>query len=502
MTSSRRHFLRTVAASSVFAIAPEFPDFDTRVPSSRISQDPLRPQFHLLPARNWMNDPNGPIFWNGNYHMFFQYNPNAAVWGDMHWAHAVSPDMIHWRHLPVALAPTPRGADQDGCFSGSAVLHDGVPTFLYTAVKSVSPAEATLRDGRHNFLETQCLAISTDPNLGALQKLSAPVLLPPHNKNLTGFRDPCLWRDQNTWFMGIGSGLRGKGGSVLLYRSKDLRSWEYLHPLVSGKSNGKQTSDFVDSGEMWECPDFFPLGGKFVLLYSTERKVFWQVGEFDHKELVFHSEKEGLLDSGSYYAPKSQLDATGRRILWGWIPETRPEAEFATAGWAGCMSLPRVLSLGPDDSLQMAFLPELATLRAGEISLPPAGDARRGAGLLGFSVSGPKCELKLLSGQQPFSLTLSSAAGAFVSISFGPSKTGLELKINDHVLAVPNAADQNRLHLFVDASVVECILNDSAALTSRIYSPVRGQLALNGPDVFSEVQLWETQPISKDRLTS
>ena len=77
-----------------------------------------------------MNDPNGPLFWNGNYHMFFQYNPNAAVWGDMHWAHAVSSDMIHWLHLPVALAPTSGGPDQDGCFSGSAVLHDGAPAFL------------------------------------------------------------------------------------------------------------------------------------------------------------------------------------------------------------------------------------------------------------------------------------------------------------------------------------------------------------------------------------
>ena len=79
--------------------------------AARLAADPLRPQFHLLPAKNWMNDPNGPIFWKGTYHMFFQYNPNAAVWGDMHWAHAVSLDMIHWKHLPIALAPTPGWAD-------------------------------------------------------------------------------------------------------------------------------------------------------------------------------------------------------------------------------------------------------------------------------------------------------------------------------------------------------------------------------------------------------
>src|SRR5215468_721872 len=107
--------------------------------AARLAADPLRPQFHLLPARNWMNDPDGPIYWNGQYHMFFQYNPNAAVWGDMHWAHATCPDMIHWRHLPIALAPTPGWDDANGCFTGSAVDDNGTATILYTGVQRVSP---------------------------------------------------------------------------------------------------------------------------------------------------------------------------------------------------------------------------------------------------------------------------------------------------------------------------------------------------------------------------
>ncbi len=134
-----------------------------------------------------MNDPNGPIYWKGQYHMFFQYNPNAAVWGDMHWAHATSPDMILWKHRPMALAPTPGGYDSEGCFSGSAVDDRGTATFLYTGVKNVSPAEATLRDGRHNFLETQCLATSSDPQLQTWEKLAAPVLLPPTGYEINRF---------------------------------------------------------------------------------------------------------------------------------------------------------------------------------------------------------------------------------------------------------------------------------------------------------------------------
>src|SRR5579864_7414390 len=100
----------------------------------KLASDPLRPQYHLIPSHNWMNDPNGPIYFGGRYHMFHQYNPQAAVWGNMNWAHASSPDMVHWQHGPIALSPTPGGPDSDGVFSGSAVLDKGRPTVIYTGV--------------------------------------------------------------------------------------------------------------------------------------------------------------------------------------------------------------------------------------------------------------------------------------------------------------------------------------------------------------------------------
>ena len=286
MPLSRRSFLALSAAAAAAASLPEDCLGLGWAPSEQqLAEDILRPQYHLLPAKNWMNDPNGPIYWNGQYHVCFQYNPNGAYWGDMHWAHSMSPDMVHWKHLPIALSPTIGGPDQDGCFSGSAVVDRGVPTFIYTGVAASSPEKATLRDGQHNFRETQCLATSKDPQLLTWQKLPQPVLdSPPAGMQVTGFRDPCLWKDGDTWYMAVGSGIAKQGGMVLLYRSHDLRSWEYLHPLHSGKWNGKVTPDTVDSGEMWECPDFFPLGGKHVLLYSTERKVYWTVGDYDAKK--------------------------------------------------------------------------------------------------------------------------------------------------------------------------------------------------------------------------
>jgi beta-fructofuranosidase len=509
---SRRNFLQGLSSLAAFRgmhVADLFAfRHDDKPPKYGLAADPLRPQFHLLPAGNWMNDPDGPIFWNGQYHMFYQFNPGAAVWGDMHWAHAVSPDMVHWKHLPVALAPTAGGADQDGCFSGSVVKDGDTATVLYTGVKSVAPAQATLRDGTHNFLETQCLATSRDSLLRTWEKLPKPVLLPPNDPKLTGFRDPCLWRDGNIWYMGIGSGQRGVGGCVLLYHSSDLRKWEYLHPLVCGKGNGKQTADFVDSGEMWECPDFFALGKKQVLLYSTERRVYWQTGEFDRKELVFHPEKTGELDSGAFYAPKSQLDERGRRILWGWIPETRPEAECSAAGWAGCMSLPRVLTLNLDNGLSMEFLPELALLRSGEFSLMDrsreTAPLRREA-LKSFALpeTSAACEIVL---QRPrLELSLVAGDNSWLNVSFDQSRTSQELRLGDRAGSVPAAAS-HRIKLFLDASVVECIVDDSSALTTRIYA-VPGRplhVVVREPDLdgLVELRFFTMKPISPDRLTS
>src|SRR5215471_3848317 len=254
MHSSRRTFLKSAVASASLATFSAFRSpfrfFAEDSLQARLAADPLRPQFHLLPPKNWMNDPNGPIFWNGLYHMFYQYNPNAAVWGDMHWNHAVSEDLIHWRHLPIALAPTPGWADADGCFTGSAVNDNGTATILYTGVKSVDPELATLRDGQHSFREVQCLATSTDPQLRMWAKWKTPVVQPPDDARLTGFRDPFLWRERDQWFLGVGSGVRKEGGRVLLYRSKNLRAWEYLHPLASGQWTGRENLNLVDSGEM------------------------------------------------------------------------------------------------------------------------------------------------------------------------------------------------------------------------------------------------------------
>src|SRR5438270_8215944 len=157
MNRNRRVFLKSLAVGTAGGLLLGRSRLaQSAAPSSQpsdLAHDPLRPEYHLLPPHNWMNDPNGPIWWKGQYHLFYQLNPHAAIWGDMHWGHATSPDMVHWRHEQIALAPTPGGADSEGCFSGSAGVDNGVPTFISTGVRNAPPDQVTIRDGHDKLRE-------------------------------------------------------------------------------------------------------------------------------------------------------------------------------------------------------------------------------------------------------------------------------------------------------------------------------------------------------------
>jgi beta-fructofuranosidase len=512
MPVSRRAFLQF---SGAVAFAPGWSRLsrisskpDSAALCRKLASDPLRPQFHLLPAHNWMNDPNGPIFVRGRYHMFYQYNPQAAVWGNMNWAHATSPDMIHWQHSPIALSPNPGGPDRDGVFSGSAVLDKSTPTIIYTGVAPpASESEATLRDGVHTWREVQCLAVAQDDDLRTWKKRVEPVIAaPPAGLAVTGFRDPCFWKEGDQWMLILGSGILHKGGAILLYSSPDLRQWTYLHPLIQGAPGGNKSVNPVDTGEMWECPDFFPLGDKHVLLISTMGKVRWKVGNYANHS--FTPEKEGVVDWGAYYAAKTMLDAEGDRILWGWITETRPEADLIAAGWAGAMSLPRVLSLNSRNELQMEVASAAQQLRAAHTSIAynPSSTSREKV-LENLRLYDLTAELRLEvhPNTEEFDIRLESESGEnFVTISCINKSDGAELRV-DNVSAQLSRASGSpvQLHIFIDGSVVEVFANRTTSLTKRIYripsSPLR--LKLGRDAELTSFDAWQITPISKDRLT-
>lgn len=490
---SRRQFLAQSAAASL-ATAASRSLFAAAEPARRaLAHDPLRPQFHLLPAGNWMNDPNGPIVWNGKTHLFYQLNPVGVVSNRIHWGHSVSSDLVHWQHLPVALSPTPDSPDQDGCWSGSCIEHEGRCFAFYTGVQVVPRDQATCK-GDTSYRETQNLAIASSPDLRSFQKQAAPVLpTPPPGLNVTGFRDPAPWRDSDgTWYLCVGSGIAGKAGAILLYRgSPDLLSWEYLHPLFEGASIGKNTADPVDSGTMFECPDFFKLDGHYVLFFSTERKVHWLVGTLDRPTLRFTPTARGLLDTGAFYAPKSMRDTNRRRILWGWVTETRPQAEFVRAGWAGVMALPRILNVSSAGQLTM--------------SLPASFDA-----ILGPpqpcrpAITLPSLAAKVTATLTPgtgFKLTVGPASAPIDLATLQASADGGHLTVNgttlDHIAA-------DKLTLFADGSVFELFLGTRIAHTFRAYPQLAPNPSLTITAIGSPADLTAQaiQPISKDRLTT
>ena len=439
--------------------------------------------------------------------MFHQYNPQAAVWGNMNWAHATSPDMIHWQHEPIAISPTPGGPDRDGVFSGSAVLDNGTPTMIYTGVaRPASDAEATLRDGLHIWRETQCLAVAQDDDLRTWKKLSEPIIAaPPAGLAVTGFRDPGVWREGNSWMLTLGAGMKNKGGMVLLYTSPDLRRWTYLHPLVEGTMSKKDALNPVDSGDMWECPDFFPLGHKHVLLISTQGKVLWKVGTYANQR--FTPEKEGVLDWGAYYAAKTMLDRDGNRILWGWVTETRPDAELIAAGWAGAMSLPRVLSLNAANELQTEVAPTAEPLRGAHTRIArdtsPAQRQRILDTLRIHDLAG-ELDLELQPKGNEFSLRLQSEDGTdFATIACTNKSGSRELGVNTVTAPLPGAAGSPvHLRLFLDGSVLEVFANGTTSLTARVYRIPSGPLRLKLEDAeLARLDTWQMTPISKDRLT-
>jgi beta-fructofuranosidase len=529
----RRRFLVNAAkAAALLGVAPsagwmgwtESAIAQTANAYTNLAKDPRRPQFHLLPAANWMNDPNGPIFWKGKYHMFFQYNPKTASFsGPMHWAHAVSPDMVHWKHLPIALAPTPGGPDADGCWTGTAVVRNGVVTLLYTGVVHAPEAEATIRDGEHSLRESQCYATSTDADLVHWTKRATPVIAaPPKGLQVTGFRDPTPWFQNGAWYMAVGSGIKDKGGVILLYKSSDLENWEYQHILAShGQTTGSGgVSNPVDAGDMWECPDFFELGGKHVLIYSTQGKVSWQTGRLDPKEMIFHPEQSGLLDYGSFYAPKTQLDKAGNRILWGWIQEARPVEEYRAAGWAGVMSLPRVLTVGQDGRLKIAVAPAVEKLRKHEQSLHLAPVTAGDKDLLSSARLKDACgellcvvkpspepfTLDLLTPVDPHDKTAVSTQSSYMSIRYSHANPR-ELVVDQQRLPINLATGEPlELRFYVDGSVIELYVNNQVTSTKRFYYPgsTAPEIAVSITGKASDItrlSLWQFTPISSDRLT-
>ncbi|XP_010536536.1 PREDICTED: acid beta-fructofuranosidase-like [Tarenaya hassleriana] len=331
-----------------------------------------RSAFHFQPEKNWMNDPDGPLYYKGWYHLFYQYNPESAVWGNISWGHAVSTDMIHWMYLPFAMVPD-QWYDVNGVWTGSAtILPNGMIMMLYTGSTVGS-------------VQVQNLAYPvnlSDPLLLDWAKYPGnPVMVPPPGIGTKDFRDPTTaWLGPNgKWRVAIGSKV-GKTGLTMVYETTNFISYELVDEVLHA----------VPGTGMWECVDFFPVsvnqsvgldtsangfGVKHVLKASLDdtKQDVYALGTYDPVKGIWipdDPEKDvgiGLLvDYGRYYASKTFYDPNKkRRILWGWINETDTEADDLRKGWASLQTIPRTVLYDPKTGSNMLQWPveEVETLR-------------------------------------------------------------------------------------------------------------------------------------------
>ncbi len=321
-----------------------------------------RPQFHFSPERMWMNDPNGMVYYEGEYHLFYQHYPDSNVWGPMHWGHAVSPDMVHWEHLPIALYPDTLGY----IFSGSAVVDwnntsgfgsaDAPPLIAIYTYHDPKGAEAETND-----FQTQGIAYSTDKGRNWTKYEGNPVI---PNPGIRDFRDPkVIWHQPSkNWVM-----IFAAYDHVKLYSSPNLIDWQLLSEF--GQDQGSH-------GGVWECPDLFPLTTetgeeKWVMIVSLGdgapnggSGTQYFIGDFDGKIFSNDNPKEEVLwiDYGrDNYAGVTWSDIStedGRRIFLGWMSNWKYAQVVPTEVWRSAMTIPRELQLRDTEAgLRLASIP-------------------------------------------------------------------------------------------------------------------------------------------------
>lgn len=314
--------------------------------------------YHIMAPANWINDPNGLIQYKGEYHVFYQHHPYDENWGPMHWGHVKSKDCIHWEFCPIALAPGDE-FDKGGCFSGSAVDNNGELTLIYTGHNYIDKEKDI-------FYETQNIAVSRDGITFEKYK-NNPVIAEPPKDSIHHFRDPKVWKHEDKWYMVVGNSTKDNIGRVILYTSLDLRKWDYVGVLA--ESDG-------ELGYMWECPDFFKLGDKYILSFSPqgiEKKdgkypnlfqTGYIVGDYDYNKNEFLHGKFNEFDNGhDFYAVQTFLDDKGRRIAIGWMDMWESDMPTKQDGWCGALTMPRELTLGNDNKIKMNPIEEIDLLR-------------------------------------------------------------------------------------------------------------------------------------------
>lgn len=416
-----------------------------------------REQYHFVPWKNWLNDPNGLCWYKGYYHMFYQANPYGQKWSNMYWGHAVSKDLVHWIHLPIVFSPQEEvlaNADhaKGGAFSGSAVVQENEVLFYLT--RHYGP----LKDNEE-VVEEQWMTSSKDMIHFEEEKL---IIAEKPEGATFDFRDPKVGKIGDVWYLVLGSKI-DKEAAMLLYRSNDGREWEYVHPLLVEQREGIRC---------FECPDFFELDGKYVAIGAwmfhydecgRYQMCRYYVGNWKNEALEV--ENDGWFDFGSNCYAMQTFEHNGRRISIGWVADFYHEYIPAENGANGSMTIPRELHI-KDGRLFMNPVEEIYSLKD-EMLYKGEQEAVCLEHIDGNSYYA-SIEFKQ---NTEFSILLGKDGERAIYLKNDTS--GMRIQTvgvkSETIRFVADVTQVNKLEIFVDRRLVEVYVNDGEAVGTKIF---------------------------------
>jgi fructan beta-fructosidase len=484
-----------------------------------------RPQFHFSPEAHWMNDPNGMVYLDGEYHLFYQYYPDSTVWGPMHWGHAVSTDLIHWQHLPVALYPDSLGY----IFSGSAVVDSKNTSGLGSADNPAMVAIFTyhnpvLEKTGSKLFQNQGIAFSTDKGRTWTKYKGNPVL---KNPGITDFRDPkVFWHEESgKWIM-----ILAVKDRVHLYSSPNLLNWTFESEY--GKGIGAH-------GGVWECPDLFKLKvegsdvSKWVMFVSINpggpnggSATQYFTGDFDGHKFVPENINEKWVDRGrDNYAGVtwSNIPASdGRRLFMGWMSNWDYATIVPTVVWRSATTIPRELSLINSDNQHLLIskpVKEIEKLRTGSVISTSAAQKVTGEKVLNAdSLNLMQCELSFdlnrdNSKADSIGIILENSAGEKFVIGYASGANNIYIireaagesvfakRFKGVSVAPYTAGSILKLHIFIDAGSAELFADDGKLVMTTLVFPSEkftilkvfsknGEMTIDRSELYNLKSIW------------
>ena len=471
----------------------------------RLAVDKHRPTYHFSPPENFMNDPNGICQWKGLYHLFYQFRADGEK--HVHWGHAVSEDLLRWRDLPIALYPD----KENDCFSGQTLVEDDRVIATY-----------------HGTQAGNAIATASDDLLVDWQKHpDNPVIpiVPIDEESGSPYRvfDPCIWKENDGYYALSGVFKNGERsidceGVDHLFRSADLKSWDYVGELVAADYN-------TEPGEDYAVPNFWPIGNDkhMLLFFSHKRGGQYFVGDYDISTHRFTPDYHGRLNNGplavgSIHAPSATIDDSGRFLAIFNVKESREPQ-----GWSDIMTLPTQMSLRNDNSLVIQPVAEMKSLR-GRHSTEKDTIVASGEEIVLGSISGNAIELQVTieSGdahEVGLNVLRSPDSQESTRISFFPQGhprfgspllqiDGTSASVRDDLIPRPpeigplDVADDQpiELRIFVDRSIVEVFANERQCLTLRVYPDRDDSVGVSlftrgGSAKFSGVESWQMESV-------